>query len=142
MNADAYHYIMDLNEKYFDNLRDQYVPGMGAAETVGGEILRAMDRLIYRFFNDGDMVGQGYGNETCNSSYRYLYRHIDRCPQLTDAWREDEYTDMLAALCDEVKAFFESHPDVFTWDNDEDSRTPSDEDRDWCRDDDDWYEED
>jgi hypothetical protein len=83
MNQKAYDHIDKLDNEYFNDLRDKYVPGMGAAETRAGEIIRAMDRLIYRFFNDGDMVGKGYGNETCNSSYRYLRRRLGPgCPEL------------------------------------------------------------
>jgi hypothetical protein len=53
-----------------------WVPRLGAAETVAGEIIRAMGRLRYRYWNDGDMAGVGYGNETCNSSNRYLLSHV------------------------------------------------------------------
>jgi hypothetical protein len=143
MNQKAYDHIDKLDNEYFNDLRDKYVPGMGAAETRAGEIIRAMDRLIYRFFNDGDMVGKGYGNETCNSSYRYLRRRLGPgCPELQAAWSEDEYVDMLASLCDQVKELFETSPELFTWENNEDSRTPSDEDRDWYREDDDIDDED
>ena len=53
-------------------LFDQYVPFTGKANTVGGEIVRAIARIGYRNFNDGDHIGVGYGNETCNAPARYL----------------------------------------------------------------------
>ena len=59
-------------DQIWEQLCNEHVPTSGMASTVGGEILRAMSRIIYRFYNDGDMVGVGYGNETCNSSDRYL----------------------------------------------------------------------
>lgn len=48
------------------------VPPTGKANTLGGEMLRAVERLIYRYYNDGDVIGKGYGIETCQSSYFYL----------------------------------------------------------------------
>lgn len=48
------------------------VPSSGPADTNRGEIVRAFQRLEYRWYNDGDEPGDGYGNETCNSSARYL----------------------------------------------------------------------
>lgn len=60
---------------YIDKLEeftDEYVPYSGKAPTVGGEILRAVNRIIYRFYNDGDRFWEDYGVETCGSSAYYL----------------------------------------------------------------------
>lgn len=71
------------NDRIWDSLFEEYVPSCGKANTIGGEILRAMTRIIYRYYNDGDMAGVGYGNRTVNSSDRYLsyvvpnYRLLD-----------------------------------------------------------------
>ena len=65
--------IMDKNSKLFEEL----VPSMGAAETTAGELLRAVNRIVYRFWNDGDMVCVDYGNETCNPAARYILSVID-----------------------------------------------------------------
>ena len=137
MNQIAFDHIDKLDADYFKELRDKLVPMSGKADTVAGEIIRAMDRLIYRFWNDGDMVGDGYGNETCNGSYRYLYHKLPDCPDLYEANQdEDVYTEELAKLADRVKAYLESRPDLFTKVNDDDSRSDYDEpeDRDWYRD--------
>ena len=53
-------------------LSDKLVPATGKAETIGGEMLRAIERMIYRYFNDGDVIGMGYGIQTCQSSFFYL----------------------------------------------------------------------
>ena len=140
MNQKAFDRIDELDNVYFNNLRDQLVPACGKAATVAGEIIRAMDRLIYRYWNDGDMVGDGYGNETCNGSYRYLYHKLPDCPDLYEANRdEDVYTEELAKLADCVKAHLESRPDLFTAVNDDDSRSDYDEpeDRNWYEDEED-----
>lgn len=53
-------------------LFDALVPGTGHAESLGGELLRAAERIAYRYYNDGDMAGEGYGRETVNPAVRYM----------------------------------------------------------------------
>lgn len=50
----------------------ELVPANGKAESKAGEIVRAVTRIEYRYFNDGDQIGEGYGKETCNPAARYL----------------------------------------------------------------------
>lgn len=63
---------MTANEKRIEALFRELVPTSGAAATVAGEITRAINRLVYRNYNDGDHLGVGYGKETCNPAGRYL----------------------------------------------------------------------
>ena len=53
-------------------LFDALVPGSGHADSLGGELLRAAERIAYRYYNDGDMAGEGYGRETVNPAVRYM----------------------------------------------------------------------
>ena len=39
----------------YNDLYAQLVPGQGAAETIEGELLRAISKIIYRHYNDGDI---------------------------------------------------------------------------------------
>ena len=39
---------------------EELVPLEGKADTLAGEIVRAISRIGYRFYNDGDQVGVGY----------------------------------------------------------------------------------
>ena len=41
-------------EKILEDWFEEYVPSMGKADTVGGEIVRAFSRIEYRSYNDGD----------------------------------------------------------------------------------------
>lgn len=59
----------EVNEKLFEEL----VAASGKSETVAGEIIRAVNRIQYRYWNDGDIAGRGYGRETVNPAVRYLY---------------------------------------------------------------------
>jgi len=67
-------------EKRNDLLYDELVPGSGSAGTIEGEMLRAINRIIYRHNNDGDYFHQGYGTETAGPAAAFLYdcRGIDR----------------------------------------------------------------
>ena len=59
-------------EKDSEILFDALVPSSGHADSVGGELLRAAERIAYRYFNDGDRAGEGYGRETVNPAVRYM----------------------------------------------------------------------
>jgi hypothetical protein len=60
--------LEDRNEPLYDKL----VPGQGDAETVEGEMLRAINRIVYRFYNDGDKYFEGYGTETAGPAHSFL----------------------------------------------------------------------
>ena len=72
-----YLYTKENVENELEELFNKYVPRCGKADTVGGEIVRAISRIGYRNFNDGDHIGVGYGNETCNAPARYLKKFVD-----------------------------------------------------------------
>lgn len=86
---------MKLKEYDFEDLNMLFlelVPGEGKADTVAGEMVRAVERIVYRYFNDGDLPGVMYG-ESVNSSVRYLnnwcYRQIGYdCSKLRKAVKE------------------------------------------------------
>lgn len=62
----------DSAENKISALFELTVPSRGKSETVGGEIVRAVNRIGYRFMNDGDLFYTGYGIETCGSDALYL----------------------------------------------------------------------
>lgn len=132
-------------DEYFDNLRDTLVPDMGKADTVAGEIIRAMDRLVYRFLNDGDCVGIDYGNETCNGSYRYLCHMLqDKMPNLTYVSDDGKYMELLLEMMCVIMNYFHASPVIMTLRNTVDSRSDFDdpEDRNWDKEYDDYDGED
>lgn len=71
----------DINKEFdidgnIDSWLEAYMKDEGKSNTVGGEILRAFAKIRYRYYNDGDMIGRGYGKETVNPAARYLYEHV------------------------------------------------------------------
>lgn len=63
--------IEDRNDVLFKKL----VPDSGKCETLEGEVLRATNRLCYRWYNDGDYWYQGYGCETAGPAVGFLFRY-------------------------------------------------------------------
>jgi hypothetical protein len=60
------------NEELNSFLYELLVPGMGNTSTTQGEMLRAYNRIAYRWYNDGDMIHTGYGIETAAPAWCYL----------------------------------------------------------------------
>lgn len=55
-----------------ESLFKKLVPSSGKADTVEGEMVRAIMRVWYRYENDGDFFWRGYGKETALGSVKYL----------------------------------------------------------------------
>ena len=60
----------------YGDLYDQLVPKQGKADTVEGELLRAVGKIIYRHGNDGDNFS--------NSSYEWIEKHVGKFDHLDD----------------------------------------------------------
>ena len=106
-------------------MEDRLMPVSGKAETVAGEIIRAADRIWYRWYNDGDKINVGYGKETCNGTARFLEK-IRGSEFPTEVWNgwldDDKYTEFTDRLVDEMYAFIKARPELETTPNAEDSR--------------------
>lgn len=107
--------------KKFDKYSDKLMKPSGKSDTVGGEIVRAVNRICYRFYNDGDIIGCGYGNETCNAAGRYLFKYgnkeiKDIINELWDGRIKDEfeamednvYESLLSQLVEETVKYLDS----------------------------------
>ena len=85
-------------EKRNEPLYDELVPGQGASDYVEGEMMRAINRIIYRFYNDGDKFWEDYGTETAGPAHSYLI-NSDRIPQ--------EIRSKLESIFDEIVHVYE-----------------------------------
>ena len=131
-------------EQQLNELFEMLVPYIGPAETVAGEILRATARVGYRWHNDGDQIGVGYGKETCNPAARYLEEKCDDSVSsiISDmwcCWSDDKYDKLMQNLFEAVLAFLRKHPELEKTPNNEDMWDYYDKDEDR---DDSWDEED
>ena len=62
------------DENDLDSWFQVFVPRQGKAESLAGEIIRALMRMEYRYHNDGDIFNFGYGLETAGPAYEFLYK--------------------------------------------------------------------
>ena len=141
---------MTKNENRINKLFEELVPTSGKADSLAGELVRATARIGYRFFNDGDMVNQGYGKETCNPAARFLIAKGNAeisslTVALWEIFSEDAYEKVLDTLEGAVADYVEQNPDLRNqptedmWDfkDEEEDRDDS-----WDEEEDDWGEED
>lgn len=139
---------MTKNEERINKLFEELVPASGKADSFAGELIRAMSRITYRFYNDGDQVGIGYGKETCNPAARFLMaKGNKRVSSLATAiwgiYDESAYEELLDILAGAVADYVEQTPmlrneptgDMWEY------RTDEDVDDDWEDDEDDYEEE-
>lgn len=75
----------DEDSSRFQIAFDELVPPQGKADTQAGELIRAMGRILYRWFNDGDVFYKGYGVETVLPSIAFIYKYgPDSVKELVD----------------------------------------------------------
>lgn len=104
---------MAVDWGYFDkyeSLIDKYMPMRGEGETVASQIVTAVNKLIYKWYNDGDVFDntyclEGWANDL--SSYaNWLYENTkDGCKilnKIADCTNNSEYEDLLQELADKL----------------------------------------
>lgn len=124
-------------EDLVDEMFDELVPESGKADTVAGEIFRAMNRIGYRYYNDGDYFYDGYGLETVAPSMQYILDIIERygskedydkaldiVEQTTNRILENNYywKNILDIFQIIVNTLLHSKEDLFALSNSDDSR--------------------
>jgi len=95
-------------------LFEALVPDEGKAATIEGEHLRAINRIIYRWYNDGDYFYKGYGCETAGPAHAYLVRRDPMGPQVQPIFKkaewaeEDAYNDCLYQALEIIVDYIEA----------------------------------
>lgn len=115
-------HLSESDNAKFEELCDKYVPAWGKANTLGGEILRAINRIVYRYYNDGDTIDWYYGGDynllrACDT---FLNMYCPAYYSLSNI-NELEYEKN---LCDRLKKVFDyliANPNVFEISNSIDS---------------------
>ena len=106
----------------YEALFDEYVPACGKAKTLGGEILRAISRIVYRYYNDGDTVWHYYGG-TYNyliTADEFLDAYVDGYESLKSIAFGKMYEDVLCANLKTCLDYVVKYPKVFETPNERD----------------------
>lgn len=89
----------------FEEITNKYLPACGEGDTMATQMVTAVCKLVYKWYNDGDVYdNSGYLDGWCNdlSSYaNWLYQNIAVNEILERVWNckdDGEYEDLLAAL--------------------------------------------
>lgn len=113
--------LSKADNAFHDSLYDQYVPACGKASTLGGEILRAINRIVYKYYNDGDTVARYYSSSYNHSfgAEKFLCKHVPGYEPM----REVSDLDFEEAACKNLKRvvdYLRKNPALFEAENYED----------------------
>lgn len=94
----------------FNALEDKYLPVKGEGETVATQIVTAVCKLVYKWYNDGDVYDNTYhlkGWVNNLSSYaNWLYENTKDAwkilNKITECATESQYEDLLKELADKL----------------------------------------
>ena len=99
---------------YFDKFKGilkKYMPKNGEGKTKASQIVTAVNKLIYKYYNDGDVFDNTYylpGWENNESSFaNWLYLNTNKkvkaiLSRITECMTYDDYEDLLKDLADEL----------------------------------------
>lgn len=101
---------MAVSWSYYDKFSwadDKYLPIRGQGETMATQIVTAVSKLVYKWYNDGDVYDNTYalkGWYNDLSSYaNWLVQNTDRADvlfRIANISTESEYEDILKTLTD------------------------------------------
>ena len=136
------------DNKFHDAMYDMYVPACGKAKTLGGEILRAINRIIYKFYNDGDTVARYYSS-SYNHSYgaeQFLAMKVPGSSPMREITDDFEFEEAAHKNLVLIVNYLRKNPALFEAENNEDFLDLSpeeiwDDEEEWD-DDDEWNEDD
>lgn len=94
----------------YETLIDKYMPERGEGETVASQIVTAVNKLVYKWYNDGDVFDnthylEGWANDL--SSYaNWLYENTKDSwkilNKIADCLTGSDYEDLLKELADKL----------------------------------------
>ena len=93
----------------FETLIDKYMPMRGEGETKATQIVTAVNKLIYKYYNDGDVFDnthylKGWANDLSDYA-NWLYHHADVrniLDKITTCFSDGDYEELLKELADKL----------------------------------------
>jgi len=122
LKAKAQELINEIGDDWqFEHLFDVLVPSSGKCDTLAGELIRAINKIEYRWFNDGDRWFEDYGIETAGPAAMFVinFENDDETPyyDFMIKWAEDnsdddEYDTKVEQLKNSMSAYIKNHPEL------------------------------
>ena len=101
------------DDEMFTRVEEEFLPKYGEGETKPEQIITAMTKLVYKWYNDGDVFDntyalEGWANDL--SSYaNWLYRYVPETRsillKISDCYNDSDYEDLLYDLAETLSDF-------------------------------------
>ena len=95
----------------FDGINDKYLPMQGEGNTKATQIVTAVTKLVYKYYNDGDVFDnthhlKGWANDLSDYANWLYYHTTDKAEEILNkiskCYTDDDYEDLLKELADEL----------------------------------------
>ena len=95
----------------FEELNDKYFPYKGEGSTKAMQTVTALNKLIYKYYNDGDVFDntyhlKGWANDLssyANWLYYYTTEDVQKIlNKVKDCYTDEDYEDLLKELADNL----------------------------------------
>lgn len=95
------------NNEWFDRIDDMYLPARGEGDTMASQIVTAVNKLVYKWYNDGDVYDnthhmEGWWNDLSDYA-NWLWAYTDAgkiLERIKDCYSDAEYEYILQDLAD------------------------------------------
>lgn len=96
------------DKEEFEKIDALYLPRFGEGENMATQINVAVNKLIYKWYNDGDVYDnthrlKGWCNDLSSfANWLFRYAEADVLLNIEDAKNDSDYEDILKELCDSL----------------------------------------
>lgn len=102
---------MSVNWNYFtrfNTILDEFMPEQGEGDTMASQAVTAVNKLVYKWYNDGDVYDNTYGmrgwvndlSPYANWLYKYIPYSRTILSEIENCQSDDEYENILSELAD------------------------------------------
>ena len=93
----------------FEAVTEKYLPDMGEGETKASQIVTAVTKLVYKWYNDGDVFDNTHHLEGWANDLSSYANWLDKCTDLKasgilakikDCYNDSDYENLLKELAD------------------------------------------
>ena len=122
--------MSSVNWSYYDNpifdrINDEYLPDRGEGDTKATQLVTVLNKLIYKWYNDGDVFDNNYGMEgwanDLSSYANWMYNYVPESKpilnKIKNCFGDGDYELLLKDLADtffdeELLEKFNSQPAI------------------------------